>query len=105
MIAQILYKMISKLFIRLNNRSGIELIFLLSSGGSLFIKINSLKDSLNTLFSQHKIKKSLKLLLLCSCNDRWSDIADVFHANLVKVQGDKSICSPDVTFKWCSVLP
>ena len=65
-----------------------ELTFLLSSGESLFIKIDSLKDSLNALFSQHKIEKSLKLLLLCSCNNRWSDIADGLHATLFPVKGD-----------------
>ena len=48
----------------MNNRSGIELTFLLSSGESLFIKIDSLKDSLNALFSQHKIEKSLKFVEL-----------------------------------------
>ena len=47
--------------------------------------------------------KSLKLLLLCSCNNRWSDIADVLHASLFPVRGDKPICSPDPTFKWHSV--
>ena len=89
----------------MNNRSGIELTFLLSSGESLFIKIDSLKDSLNALFSQHKIEKSLKLLLLCSCNNRWSDIADGLHATQFPVKADKPICSPDLTFKWRSVLP
>ena len=63
----------------MNNRSGIELTFLLSSGESLFIKIDSLKDSLNALFSQHKIEKLLKLLLLCSFNNKWSYIADGLH--------------------------
>ena len=67
--------------------------------------IDSLKDSLNVLFSQHKIEQSLKLLLLCLCNNRWSDIADGLYATLFPVKGDKSICSPDLTFKWCSVLP
>ena len=69
------------------------------------IKIDSLKDSLYALFSQHKIEKLLKLLLLSSCNNRWSDIADGLHATLFPVKGDKPICSPDVTFKWRSVLP
>ena len=89
----------------MNNRNGIELTFLLSSGESLFIKIDSLKDSLNASFSQHKIEKSLKLLLLCSCNNRWSDIADSLHATLFPVKGDKPICSPDLTIKWRSILP
>ena len=66
----------------MNNRSGIEL---LSSGESLFIKTDSLKDSLYALFSQHKIEKLLKLLLLSSCNNRWSDIADGLHATLFPV--------------------
>ena len=86
--------------------------FLLISGESLFIKMVSLKDSLNALFSQRKIEKWLKLLLLCSwinrlcsCNNRWSDIADGLHATLFPVRGDKPICSPDITFKWCFVLP
>ena len=86
--------------------------FLLISGESLFIKMDSLKDSLNALFSQRKIEKWLKLLLLCSwinrlcsCNNRWSDIADGLHATLFPVRGDKPICSPDITFKWCFVLP
>ena len=78
---------------------------MLSSGESLFIKIDSLKDSLYALFSQHKIEKLLKLLLLSSCNNRWSDIADGLHATLFPVKGDKPICSPDLTFKWRSVLP
>ena len=89
----------------MNNRSSIELTFLLSSGESLFIKIDSLKDSLNALFSQHKIEKSLKLLLLCSCDNRWSDIADGLHATLFPVKGGKPICSPDLTLKRRSVLP
>ena len=42
----------------MDNKSGIELTFLLSSGESLFIKIDSLKDTLNALFSQLKIEKS-----------------------------------------------
>ena len=89
----------------MNNRSVIELTFLLSSGESLFIKTDFLKDSLNALFSQYKIEKPLKLLFLCSCNNRWSDIADDLHATLFQVKGDKPICSPDLTFKWHSVLP
>ena len=64
----------------MNNRGGIELTFLLTSGKSLFIKIDSLIDSLNALYTQHKIEKLLKLLLLCSCNNRWSYIADGLHA-------------------------
>ena len=87
----------------MNDRSDIELTFWLSSDESLFIKIDSLKDSLNPLFSQHKTEKSLKLVSLYSCNNRWSDIADVLHATLFPVKGDKPICSPDLTFKWCSV--
>ena len=77
----------------------------MSSGEPLFINIDSLKDSLNALFSQRKIEKSLKLLFLCSCNDRWSDIADGLHATLFPVKGDRPICSPDLKFKWRSVLP
>ena len=88
----------------MNNRSSIELTFLLTSGESLFINIDSLKDSLNALFSQHKIEKSFKQLLLSSCNNRWSDIADGLHATLFPVKGDKPICSPDLTFKLHSVL-
>ena len=42
----------------MNNRSGIELTFLLSSGEALFVKIDSLKDRLNALYSQHKTEKS-----------------------------------------------
>ena len=56
-------------------------------------------------FLNIKIENSLKLLLLCSCNNRWSDIADGLHANLFPVKGDKPICSPDLTFKWRFVLP
>ena len=47
--------------------------------------IDSLKDSLNSLFSQHKTEKSLKLLLLCSCNNIWSNIADALDATLFPV--------------------
>ena len=89
----------------MNNRRGIKQAFLLSSEESLFIKIDSVKDSLNALSSQQKTEKSLKLLLLCSCNNRWSDIADGLHAPLFPVKGDKPICSPDLAFKWRSVLP
>ena len=71
----------------------------MSSGESLFIKTDSLKDSLNALFSQHKIEKSLKLLLFCSCSNRWSDIADGLHTTLFSGKGDKHIGSPDLTFK------
>ena len=88
----------------MNNRSGIDLKFLLRSGESLFIKINTFKDSLNALFSQHKTEKSLKLLLLGSCNNRWSDIADDLHATLFPLKGDKPICSPDLIFKWRSEI-
>ena len=88
----------------MNDRNGIELTFLLSLGESFFIKIDSLKGSLNALFLQHKIKKFLKLLLLCSCNNRWSDIPDDLHATLFPLKGDKPICSPDLTFKWRSLL-
>ena len=77
----------------------------MSSGESLFFKTDSLKDSLNALFSQHKIEKSLKLLLSCSCNNGWSDIADGLHATLFPVEGDKPVCSPGLTFKRRSVLP
>ena len=87
----------------MNNRSDIELTFLLSSGESLFIKIDSFKDSLNALFSQRKIEKSLKLLLLYSCNNRWPDIANSFHATLFPVKQDEPMCSTDLTFKWCSI--
>ena len=83
----------------MNNRSSIELTFLLSLSESLFIKIESLKDSLNALFSQHKTEKSLKLLLLWPCNNRWSDITDGLHATLFPFKGDRPICSPDLTFK------
>ena len=38
-------------------------------------------------------------LLLCSCSNRWPDIADGFNANLFPVKGDKTICSPDLTFE------
>ena len=79
--------------------NGIELTFLLSSGESLVIKIASLKDSLNALFSHHKIEKSLKLLLLCSCDIRCSHIADGLHATLFAVKKKKPICSSDLTFK------
>ena len=78
---------------------------MLSSGESLFLKIHVLKDSLTALFSQHKIEKPLKLLLLCLCYNRWSDIADGLHATLFRVKGDEPICSPDLKFKWRSVLP
>ena len=88
---------------KLNNGSGIELTFLLSSGESLLIKIDSLKDSLNVLFSLHKIEKLLQLLLSCSCNNRWSDIGDGLHATLFPVKGDKPICSLDLIFTWRSV--
>ena len=88
----------------MNNRSGIDLKFLLRSGEFLFIKINTFKDSLNALFSQHKIEKSLKLLLLGSCNNRWSDIPDDLHATLFPLKGDKPICSPDLIFKWRSEI-
>ena len=71
----------------------------MSSGKFLFIKIDSLKDSLSALFSRHKIEKLLKLLLLCSCNNRWLDVADGSHATLFPDKGDKPICSPDLTFK------
>ena len=89
----------------MNNRRGIELTFFFSSGGFLFIKIDSLKDSLNKLFSQHNVEKSLKLLLLWSCNNKWSDIADELHATLFPVKGDKPISSLDLTFKWRPLLP
>ena len=78
---------------------------MLSSGESLFIKIDFLEDSLNGLFSQHKIEKPLKLLLLYSFNNRWSDIADGLHATLFPFKGDKPIFSPDLTFRWGSVSP
>ena len=45
----------------MNKGRGIELTLLLSSGESLFIKIDSLKDRLNALFSEHKIEKLLNL--------------------------------------------
>ena len=38
-------------------------------------------------------------------DNRWSDIADGLYATLYPVTGDKPICSPDLTFKWHSVLP
>ena len=89
----------------MNNGRGIELTFLLVSEESLFIKIDSLQDSLNALSSQYKTEKSLKLLLLCSYNNRWSDVADGLHPTLFPVKGEKPIYSPDLTFKWRSVLP
>ena len=82
----------------------VELTFLLSSGESFFIKIDSLKDSLNALFSQVKSEKWLKLLLLCSCKNRLSNITDGLHAIQFPVRGDKPICSPDLAIKWRSVL-
>ena len=71
------------LVIIINIKSGIELTFLLISGESLFIKIHSLKDSLNALFSQHKIKNSLKLLQL-STNNCSHDHANSWLQLLVK---------------------
>ena len=47
---------------------------------------------------------SLKLLLLCSCSNKWSDIADGLYATLFPVKGDEPIRSPDLTFKWHSIL-
>ena len=76
----------------MNHRSSLELTFLLSLGESLFIKIDSLKNSLNALLSSRKIEKLLKLLLLFSCNNRRSDITDGLHATLFPVKGDKPIC-------------
>ena len=38
-------------------------------------------------------------------DNRWPDIADGLYATLYPVTGDKPICSPDLTFKWQSVLP
>ena len=49
---------------QLNNRSDIELTFLLSLGESLFNKTDILKDSLNASFSRHKIEKSLKATII-----------------------------------------
>ena len=60
----------------------------MSSGESLFIKIDSLEHSLNALFSQHKTEKSLKLPLLCSCNNRWSDIG--LHATPFPAKREKA---------------
>ena len=77
----------------------------MSSGESLFIKIDSLEDSLNALFSQYKIETSLKLLLICSCDNRWSDIGDDSHETLFLLKRDKAIRLPDFTFKWRTVLP
>ena len=75
----------------LNKRSNVKLTFLLNLGESLFIyETDSLKDSLNALSSQHKIQKSLQLLLYSS-NNRWSDIADGKHATLLPVKGNKVI--------------
>ena len=75
----------------------------MSSGESRFIKIDSLKDRLNALFSLHEIERSLKLLLLSLAI--WSDFAHGLHATLFPAKGDELICSPDLTFKWRSVLP
>ena len=50
----------------------------MSSGESLFIKIDSLKDGLNALFSQYKIEKSLKLnwfrMEVCSFHFKFDDM-------------------------------
>ena len=83
----------------MNNRSDIEQTSLLSSSESLFIRIDSLEDSLNALFSQHKIEKLLKLLLLCSGNNKLSDIANGLHPTLLPVRREKPICLPDLTCK------
>ena len=77
----------------------------MSSDESLFIKTDSLEDSLNALFSQHKIETSLKLLLICSCDNRSSDIGDDSHETLFPVKEEKLICSTDSIFRWRAVLP
>ena len=89
----------------MNNRIDIELTLLLSSGESLFVKIDSLKDSVNALFSQNKSEDLLKLLSLYSCNNRWSDVVDGLHAALFPVKGDKPICSPCLHLKVVLFCP
>ena len=81
-------------------------MFLLGTGESLDIKIDSLIKSLKPLLSRHRIVKLLKLLSWL-CSKRWSETADGFglHSTLLPVRCDIPMCSLDVTFRWHSVLP
>ena len=64
-----------------NNNNEIDAVFLLRTGESLDIKIDSFNKSLKPLLSRHRIVKSLKLLSWL-CSKRWSETADGLHSTL-----------------------
>ena len=73
-------------------------MFLLRTGESLDIKIDSFINSLKPLLSRHRIVKSLKSQ---SCCKRWSEAADGLHSTLFTFKCDPPMCSLDITIRWC----
>ena len=81
-----------------------DAVFLLRTGESLDIKIDSFNKILKPLLSRHRIVKSLKSLSWL-CSKRWSETADGLHSTLFPVKCDIPICSLDLTLRWCSAFP
>ena len=81
-----------------------DALFLLKTGESLDIKIDSFNKRMKPLWSWHRIVKSLKSLS-CLCSKRWSETADGLHSTLFPVKRDIRMCSLDLMLRWPSVLP
>ena len=62
-----------------NNNNGKDAVFLLRTGESLDMKIDSFSKSLKPLLSRHRIVKSLKWLPWL-CTKSWSETADSLHS-------------------------
>ena len=71
-------------------------MFLLRTGESLDIKIDSFNKSLKPLLSRHRIVKWLKSLSWL-CSKRWSETTDGLQSTLFPVKCDRPKCSPNLT--------
>ena len=78
-------------------------MFLLKTGESLDIKIDSFIKSLKPLLSRYRIVKLLKSLSWL-CSKRWSETEDGLHSTLFPVKYDISMCSLDLTLRIILVL-
>ena len=78
-----------------NNNNKIDLVFLLRTGESLNIKIDSFNKSLKPLLSRHRIVKSLKSLSwLCSKTEHHPNVRSSEHIGISKLTGKRVECKP-----------
>ena len=81
-------------------------MFLLRTGESLDIKLDSFNKSVKSFLSRprHRMVTFLKSLSGL-CSKSWSKTADGLHSTLFPVKCGISMCSLDLALRWHSVLP